>query len=67
MEQLLTAHEVAAVLRISPSTPYTWAARRRISAVKIGRALRFRQSDIAQLIEKGSRPSEPATSQREHR
>jgi excisionase family DNA binding protein len=41
VERLLTVDEAAAILGLKPSTLYTWASVRRISTVKVGRALRI--------------------------
>lgn len=55
LEPLLTAEEVAPILRIKPATVYEAAAKGRIPSVKLWasprRALvRFRRSDIQRLI-----------------
>ena len=55
--RLLDVREAAAVLGVKPSTMYKWAYERRIATVKIGRALRFRESDIEALIRRSTRPA----------
>ncbi len=55
MERMMKPEEVADLLRVSKATPYAWAYRRRIPFVKIGRSLRFKQSDIEELIRSGTR------------
>jgi len=50
-EGLLTIREAAQYLAVSVSTLYGWVWQRRIPFVKIGRALRFDQSDLAAFIE----------------
>ena len=49
--RLLTVHEAAAYLSVSVSTLYGWVWQRRISFVKMGRALRFDQRDLDAFIE----------------
>jgi len=41
----------------SPRTLYKWAYAGRISSVRIGRLLRFRRSDLEDLIANGERPA----------
>jgi len=41
-------------VRVSKATPYAWAYRRQIPFVKVGRSLRFKQSDIEELIRSGT-------------
>ena len=55
MDRLMKAKEVAELLRVGKATPYAWAYRRRIPFVKVGRSLRFKQSDIEELIRSGTR------------
>lgn len=57
MERLMRAKEVAELLKVGKATPYAWVYRRRIPFVKLGRSLRFKQSDIEQLIQSGSKGS----------
>ena len=56
-DRLLDVHEAAAMLGLQPSTLYQWAYERRIPVVKLGRALRFRQSVIEKLIRDSERPA----------
>jgi excisionase family DNA binding protein len=66
-EQLLTAKEVADLLRLSPSTVFDAAARGDLPCVRLWRGrrkslLRFRRSDIERLLagkESGSKPHRP--------
>ncbi len=51
LEQLLTADEVATLLRLRPSTVRTYAERGSLSCVRIGGRLRFRPSDVRLWIE----------------
>src|SRR5438132_545281 len=55
-DRLLDGREAAALLAVKPATLYQWAYQRRIPVVKLmGRALRFRLSDIEKLIADGVR------------
>jgi len=57
-DRLLTVDEAAQLLGLKRSTLYQWAYERRIPTVKLlGRALRFRQSTIEQLIVDSERPA----------
>ena len=58
-EQLLTAKEVADLVRLSPSTVFDAAARGDLPCVRLWRGrrksvVRFRRSDIERLIEVGA-------------
>ena len=58
-EQLLTAKEVADLLRLAPSTVFDAAARGNLPCVRLWRGrrksvLRFRRSDLEELIRRGS-------------
>jgi excisionase family DNA binding protein len=58
--QLLDVAEVASMLNVKPSTVYQWVYQRKLTVVKLfgsRGALRFRQSDIEQLISKSVRPA----------
>lgn len=57
-EQLLTAKEVADLLRLAPSTVFDAATRGKLPCVRLWRGrrksvLRFRRSDIEDLIRRG--------------
>ena len=55
-DRLLDVREAAALLAVKPATLYQWAYQRRIPVVKLmGRALRFRLSDLQRLITDGVR------------
>jgi excisionase family DNA binding protein len=49
-ERLVNVHEAAQILCVSVSTLYGWVWQRRIPFVKIGRALRFRPTDLHWFI-----------------
>ncbi len=56
-DRLLDVREAAALLAVKPSTIYQWSYERRIPVVKLmGRALRFRLSDLEALISRSLRP-----------
>jgi excisionase family DNA binding protein len=50
--RLLDVRQAARYLGTTPKTLYTWAWRRDIVFVKIGRSLRFDVRDLEQMIEK---------------
>jgi excisionase family DNA binding protein len=56
-DRLLDVAEAARLLSIQPRTLYQWAYQRRVPVVKLGRALRFRESDVQRLIRDGYRPA----------
>jgi len=45
-EKFLTVEEVAEYLSISRATVYQWASEKRIPHYKLGRAVRFKQTEI---------------------
>lgn len=49
-DRLLTPIEAARTLGIARATIYEWAAMRRIECVRLGAALRFRESAIQRMI-----------------
>ena len=50
--RILTADEVAALLQVPKSTLYYWRYQRQgPTAVRIGRALRYRRTDINAFVE----------------
>ena len=44
--EILTLEEVAAYLKLTPQTIYTWAQEKRIPAAKLGKEWRFKRSII---------------------
>jgi excisionase family DNA binding protein len=57
-DRLLDVREAAAMLGLkSPRTLYKRSYASRVPSVKIGRLLRFRRSDLEQLIADGERPA----------
>ena len=54
MEELLTADEVAKILKVSPSAVFKWAKRGIITSYRIHeKCLRFKEEDIRTFIEHG--------------
>ena len=58
-DRLLVIAEAADRLGLSPLTIYKWISARRIGCVRLGRAVRIPESEIARLIEAGRRPARP--------
>ena len=44
--EIMTLEEVAAYLKLTPQTIYTWAQEKRIPAAKLGKEWRFKRSII---------------------
>jgi excisionase family DNA binding protein len=44
--EVMTLEEVAAYLKVTPQTIYTWAQEKRIPAAKLGKEWRFKRSVI---------------------
>ncbi len=54
MEELLTADEVAHILKVSPSAVFKWAKKGVIPSYRVNeRCLRFKKPDIEAFVEKG--------------
>ena len=51
MSRLMTPQEVAEMLRVKHSTIYHWVHEEFIPYVKIGRLVRFRESDVSRWID----------------
>jgi excisionase family DNA binding protein len=49
-DMLLRPREVAAMFGVSRTTPYTWISNGSLPAVRLGRALRVRQSAVEAFI-----------------
>lgn len=56
---LLTAEQVCDKLKISQRTLRKWTSQRQIPHVKLGRAVRFKESDIDAFIQRSYRPADP--------
>jgi len=50
--ELLNVAEAARFLAVSPSTLYGWVWQRRITFVKLGRALRFDKADLQEYVDR---------------
>jgi excisionase family DNA binding protein len=48
--ELVNVVEAARFLAVSPSTLYGWVWQRRISFVKVGRAVRFDRADLERFV-----------------
>ena len=51
LERLYTAEQVAELFSLKKKTLYAWAEQGRIPCFKIGKALRFRESELREFIE----------------
>ncbi len=57
-EKLLTVRESASQLRLSERTIWAWIyERKNLDVVRLGRAIRIKQSSIDLLIERGTTPA----------
>jgi len=54
IDTFMTADQVAKSLRVEKSTIYSWTSGKKISFVKIGGQLLFRESDINEFIKKNT-------------
>ena len=54
-KRLISVEDAARTLGVQKSTIYSWASRRKIPSVKMGRRLLFDRQDLAQMIEAGKR------------
>ncbi|MFI3316774.1 MAG: helix-turn-helix domain-containing protein [Rikenellaceae bacterium] len=50
IEPLLTQEEVINILKVDGTTLWRWRSRQYLNAIKIGGKIRYRQEDIAALI-----------------
>ena len=54
-KRLISVEDAARYLGVQKSTTYSWAWRRKIPSVKMGRRLLFDREDLDQMIEAGKR------------
>jgi len=54
-ERLISVEDAARYLGVQKNTIYSWARRRKIPSVKMGRRLLFDQEDLDRMIEAGKR------------
>jgi excisionase family DNA binding protein len=59
-DHLLRVDDAAMALGLSPKTIRDWIAQRRLSFVRLGRAVRVSESEIQRLIEIGTVPAKRA-------
>lgn len=52
-EKYLTREEVKSILNVCDATLWHWARKNYLTPVKLGRKVRYRQSDIDRIMEKG--------------
>ncbi len=57
-DQFLTVDEVAETLRINPQTVRNWIDSQALRAVRVGRRVRIRKSDLDELVQAGLTTSE---------
>ena len=58
--ELVNVNEAARFLAVSPSTLYGWIWQRRISFVKVGRAVRFDRADLERFVSQNRIQGRPA-------
>jgi excisionase family DNA binding protein len=56
-QQLLTVRQAAKLLGLAEDTLYSWVAARKIPVVRLGRAIRFRESDLQRMIADRTAPA----------
>ena len=56
-EKLLKVKESASQLAVSDRTMWAWIYERKLEIVRLGRAVRIKQSTIDRLIEQGTTPA----------
>jgi len=56
MERLLTPQAAAKIIAVSPRTIKEWLRKGELTGVKVRNMWRIRESDLTQLISKGTRP-----------
>jgi excisionase family DNA binding protein len=50
IDQVLTAEEAAKFLRVSTKALYRWAKVHRLPSIRMGRTVRFRRSDLEDIV-----------------
>lgn len=59
--RLLTVQQAAGALALSPHTVRAWISQRRLAHIRLGRAVRIPETEVARLIERGTVPvAQPA-------
>jgi excisionase family DNA binding protein len=54
LPELMTADEVAKVFKVSDQTVYRWGQQGVLDEIRVGHRIRFRRSDVEQLLETGT-------------
>jgi len=54
---LLNTEEFAAALGLSPKTIRNWVWTRRVSYLRVGRAIRFRPETVEEILNRGAVPA----------
>ncbi len=57
MSKLLSVAEFAESVGLSPKTVRQWVWMRRVSYVRVGRAIRFRQETVKEILDRGTVPA----------
>ncbi|MBU1044698.1 MAG: helix-turn-helix domain-containing protein [Candidatus Omnitrophica bacterium] len=52
MDKLITLKELSEILKVPPSTIYSWTHMQFIPHYKLGKSLRFKESDIEKWLQK---------------
>jgi excisionase family DNA binding protein len=52
MDELISPKELSKLLKVSKPWPYVMAHRRVLSFIKMGKTIRFRQSDIEEYLDR---------------
>lgn len=50
METIYTVEEVATILKVSVATIRAWIRQKKIKFIKVGKSVRFKQSEIDRLL-----------------
>jgi excisionase family DNA binding protein len=61
-ESFLTVAEVAALLKLNQQTVRNWIDAGSLPAIRVGRRVRIKQSDLNRIIESGYRGTPPSAS-----
>ncbi|WP_348265273.1 helix-turn-helix domain-containing protein [Telmatobacter sp. DSM 110680] len=56
MSKLLSVAEFAEAIGLSPKTIRQWVWMRRVAYVRVGRAIRFRQETVEEILRRGEVP-----------
>jgi len=59
--KLLTVVEAASLLSLKQSTIRSWVLRRKITSIRVGRAVRIEEAEIQRILRDGRRPAQGPT------